>query len=170
MSLKTRAITLSTSTDSSHKWVSHDCVLGMLNIEHLQHQINDLLFEFFARQASWAFSGDFRLQCEIERLTDREGWMMVFLLLAVHCLTPVALLKQITVEGAVQNITIDFGVSIALVTNYFKERSAPRARSAKHEDHFSRFRNTFEVLENVELSSLLANTENTLECLVDVEE
>ena len=96
--------------------------------------------------------------------------MMVFFFFAIYCLPPVALLKQITVEGAIQHITIDFGVSIALVTDYFEECSAPRAWSAKHENHFSRFCDTFEVLENVELSPLLANTENGLKCLVDIEE
>jgi hypothetical protein len=95
---------------------------------------------------------------------------MVFLLLAVYCLTPVSFLEQITIEGSILNVTIDFGVSIALVADHFEECSAPRAWPAKHEDHLARLRDTFEVLEDVELSSFLANTENALARLVDIEE
>ena len=57
-----------TSADTTNEGVADNCVFGVFNVEHLQHQTDNLLFKFFTRQAGWAFPRDFGLQCEIQGL------------------------------------------------------------------------------------------------------
>lgn len=94
----------------------------MLNVEHLEHEVDDLLLEILSRESGWTLSGDLCLERKIECLSDGEGGVVVLVLLAVDRLSSVSLLEEVCVEGTVQDVSVYLCVSVSLVADDLEER------------------------------------------------
>ena len=95
--------------------------------------------------------------------------MMIFFLLAVHCLTPVSFLEKVAVEGPIENLAVHLGISITLIADYFKECGASRSRLSQHKHHLSRLCDALEIFQDIKLPPLLSKTQKGLERLVHIE-
>lgn len=73
----------------------------MFNVEHLQHEIDDLLLEVSSGESRWPLSGYLCFKGEIERLTDGKRGVVVLVLLAVDGLTSIPLLEEVCIKGTV---------------------------------------------------------------------
>jgi hypothetical protein len=142
----------------------------MLNVEHLQHQVDDLLLEVLAGNATRSLARELGLEGEIECLADCEGGVMVLVLFAVHCFSSVPLLEEVRIEGAVEHIAVDLGVAISLIADDFQKGGASTSRLAENEDHFPGLHHTFKVLQNIEFLALLALSNQASDGFKDVEE
>ena len=95
---------------------------------------------------------------------------MNIVFLIVHRFASVLLAKSLRIKWSIKNLSIHPRVPKSLIRNDFQECCASRSWPSKHKNHLPGFRDSSEVLQNLELLPLLSNTKNIHRGLHHIEE
>lgn len=142
----------------------------MLDVKHFQHQVNNFLLEVLSGESSRSLSRHLGLKRKIERLTDRESGMVVFVLFAVHSFAAIPFFEEVGFERTVQHLSINLCVAISLVADNLEESCASASWSSQNQNHLTRFGDALEVPQDIKFFALLTQSKQATGSFEDIEE